>query len=95
MPPLPTLHNLWHHPTKVARFLLAGKVLGFDRVYGQDKFRTMGANFVDAASNEDAGYRAIQATRPSSLAYGLSDSPIGLLGKTMSFFFLSLSLSDD
>jgi hypothetical protein len=89
MPPLPTLHNLWHHPTKVARFLLAVKVLGYDRVYGKDKFRTMGANFVDAASNEDAGYRAIQATRPSSLAYGLSDSPIGLLGKVHFFLIVS------
>ncbi|KAI8337264.1 Alpha/Beta hydrolase protein [Chlamydoabsidia padenii] len=79
-PPLPTLSNLWHHPTKVARFLLAHKVLGFDQVYGKDTFKTMGGNFVDANTNADAGYRAIQATRPYSLAYGLADSPIGLLG---------------
>jgi hypothetical protein len=29
---------------------------------------------------DNAGYRAIQSTRPYTLAYGLSDSPVGLLG---------------
>jgi pimeloyl-ACP methyl ester carboxylesterase len=29
---------------------------------------------------EDGGYRHIQMTRPQSLAYGLSDSPVGLAG---------------
>ncbi|CAO3581146.1 unnamed protein product [Absidia cylindrospora] len=79
-PPFPTLSNLWQHPTKVAKFLLAAKVLGFDTVYGQGKLKSMGQNFVDANNNPDAGYRAIQGTRPYSLAYGLTDSPIALLG---------------
>ena len=28
---------------------------------------------------EESGYKAIQATKPQSLAYGLWDSPVGLL----------------
>ncbi|CAO3599590.1 unnamed protein product [Absidia cylindrospora] len=79
-PPLPTLTNLWNHPMKVAKFLLGATVLGFDRVYGPGQFTMKGTNFADVMNDSEAGYRAIQGTRPYTLAYGLADSPIGLLG---------------
>ncbi|HLO16140.1 MAG TPA: alpha/beta fold hydrolase [Anaerolineales bacterium] len=34
---------------------------------------------VNAWDNEEGGYNAIQATRPQTLAYGLHDSPVGLM----------------
>ncbi|KAI8330325.1 Alpha/Beta hydrolase protein [Chlamydoabsidia padenii] len=79
-PPMPTLKNLYHHPLKVAKFLLGATVLGFDQVYGPGKLKIKGRNFADVVNDREAGYRAIQGTRPYSLSYGLSDSPVGLLG---------------
>jgi microsomal epoxide hydrolase len=38
------------------------------------------ARRVAAWQREEAGYQAIQGTRPQSLAYGLTDSPAGLAG---------------
>ena len=38
-------------------------------------FRTI----VNAWDNEEGGYNAIQSTRPQTLAYGLNDSPVGLM----------------
>ncbi|MFF3002559.1 alpha/beta fold hydrolase [Kitasatospora sp. NPDC057940] len=37
------------------------------------------AGYERFASGNDAGYRAIQSTRPQTLAYGLADSPAGQL----------------
>jgi pimeloyl-ACP methyl ester carboxylesterase len=34
---------------------------------------------IDAWDQEEGGYNAIQSTRPQTLAYGLNDSPIGLM----------------
>ena len=34
---------------------------------------------VDAWNREEGGYNAIQSTRPQTLAYGLNDSPVGLM----------------
>ncbi|KAI7876171.1 alpha/beta-hydrolase [Lichtheimia hyalospora FSU 10163] len=77
-PPLPTLGNILFHPLKVAK-LCAGMIVGFDTVYGAGKFKLKGKNFADAMGDSDAGYRAIQGTRPYTLSQGLSDSPAGLL----------------
>ncbi|KAI8366048.1 Alpha/Beta hydrolase protein [Radiomyces spectabilis] len=78
LPPLPTPRNLIFYPFKIAKFF-GSLVLGFDRVYGQGKTKLGGATFANAEWNYDCGYRAIQGTRPYTLAFGLTDSPIGLL----------------
>ncbi|KAJ2964745.1 hypothetical protein NQZ79_g393 [Umbelopsis isabellina] len=78
MPPLPTPSVLWAAPLKVAKFL-ASLALGSDMVYGPGKLKIMGRSFADIDNDKDAGYRAIQGTRPFTLSYGLSDSPVGLL----------------
>ncbi|KAI8081300.1 Alpha/Beta hydrolase protein [Halteromyces radiatus] len=80
LPPLPTITNLWKRPINVFKFLAGATILGFDQVYGPGKFKSAGNNFADVINNKDAGYRAIQGTRPYSLSYGLTDSPVGLLG---------------
>ncbi|KAI9493081.1 Alpha/Beta hydrolase protein [Zychaea mexicana] len=77
-PPLPTPSFLFSHPVKVAKFL-ASIALGFGPVYGQGVVKLKGKSFADVQNDRDAGYRAIQATRPYTLAYGLTDSPVGLL----------------
>ncbi|KAI8987763.1 Alpha/Beta hydrolase protein [Mycotypha africana] len=79
IPPLPTLRNLIFHPLKVAKFLTS-LVLGFDAVYGVGKTVIGGATFANAELNKECGYRAIQGTKPYTLAFGLTDSPVGLLG---------------
>ena len=79
-PPLPTLGNILFHPFKVAK-LCAGMIVGFDTVYGAGNFKLKGKNFADVMGDSDAGYRAIQGTRPYTLSQGLSDSPAGLLSK--------------
>jgi pimeloyl-ACP methyl ester carboxylesterase len=35
--------------------------------------------FVDTWDRDEGGYQAIQTTRPQTLAYGLNDSPVGLM----------------
>lgn len=79
-PPVPTLGNLLFHPFKVAK-LCASMIVGPESVYGANEFRFKGKNFADAVNDEDAGYRAIQGTRPYTLSQGLTDSPAGLLSK--------------
>ena len=79
-PLLPTPKNLLTHPFIVLKFL-ASIPLGFDTVYGQDHVRLKGKSFADVVNDRDSGYRAIQGTRPYTLAYGLTDSPVGLLCK--------------
>jgi hypothetical protein len=79
LPPLPTPSILWAAPLKVAKFM-ASLALGSDRVYGKGKLKILGRSFADIENDKDAGYRAIQGTRPYTLSYGLSDSPVGLLG---------------
>ncbi|CAO3648788.1 unnamed protein product [Cunninghamella blakesleeana] len=81
LPPLPTFHNITSHPLKVAKFLLGAiNLVHFDTIYGKGKFKVKGTNPVDTFNDDDAAYRAIQGTRPYSIAYGLTDSPAGLLG---------------
>ena len=79
-PVLPTPKNLLAHPLIVLKFL-ESIPLGFDTVYGQDHVRLKGKSFADVVNDREAGYRAIQGTRPYTLAYGLTDSPVGLLCK--------------
>ncbi|CDS05627.1 hypothetical protein LRAMOSA08155 [Lichtheimia ramosa] len=78
MPPTLSIANLMSRPMAVAKYC-ASMVFGYDSVYGVGKVKTIGNGFADIDTNEDAGYRAIQATRPYTLNYGLSDSPVGLL----------------
>lgn len=80
LPPLPTPRNLLFYPFKIAKFL-ASLVVGFDNVYGAGKVLLGGGTFANAERNNECGYRAIQGTKPYTLSFGLSDSPVGLLGK--------------
>ncbi|KAL0095208.1 Alpha/Beta hydrolase protein [Phycomyces blakesleeanus] len=79
LPPLPTPRNILLHPFKIVKFF-ASLIVGFDRIYGEGSTILGGATFANAERNNDCGYRSIQGTRPYTLAYGLSDSPLGLLG---------------
>ncbi|KAG0174432.1 hypothetical protein DFQ29_007499 [Apophysomyces sp. BC1021] len=76
VPPLPTPRNVLLHPLKLAKFF-GSLLIGFDRVYGSTKLG--GPTFANAELNNDCGYRAIQGTRPYTLSYGLTDSPMALL----------------
>jgi hypothetical protein len=87
-PPIPTLHNILTSPLQVIMFLLA-LVLGTHVVYKSQDIRLFRA-FANADVDDGAGYRAIQSTRPYTLAYGLSDSPVGLLGNYIKKMFLYL-----
>lgn len=79
-PPLPTVRNMMCHPIKVLLFIIA-VFLGLETIYGKKETRGLGtAAFANVDKCEGAGYRAIQSTRPYTLSYGLSDSPVGLLG---------------
>ncbi|KAI9482988.1 MAG: Alpha/Beta hydrolase protein [Benjaminiella poitrasii] len=79
LPPLPTPRNLLFYPFKVLKFF-SSLLLGFDTVYGQGQTVLGGATFANAERNNECGYRSIQGTKPYTLAYGLTDSPVGLLG---------------
>ncbi|KAI9259609.1 Alpha/Beta hydrolase protein [Phascolomyces articulosus] len=76
--PTPTLHNLLTQPLRVAK-LLASAAIGFDAVYGRGAAKLKSQSFVDVINDADAGYRCIQCTRPYTLGFGLTDSPVGLL----------------
>ncbi|CAO3630382.1 unnamed protein product [Mucor hiemalis] len=79
-PPVPTLRNIMSHPYKVLLFLLA-IVFGLETIYGKKETKKLSQlTYANVDKCEDAGYRAIQSTRPYTLSYGLSDSPVGLLG---------------
>ncbi|KAG2223613.1 hypothetical protein INT45_009972 [Circinella minor] len=78
LPPLPTPRNLLFYPFKIAKFG-ASLLFGFDRIYGKGKLILNGATFANAEMYDGCGYRAIQGTRPYTLAYGLTDSPLGLM----------------
>jgi hypothetical protein len=84
MPPLPTPTNLLVRPLSVAR-MLASSLTGFNYFYPEKPKILMGTGFANATWDSDAGYRAIQATRPYTLGFGLSDSPVGLMGIFLSF----------
>ncbi|KAG2222517.1 hypothetical protein INT45_012831 [Circinella minor] len=78
IPPVPTPTYLWSHPIKVAKFM-ASMVLGMDIVYGHGSSKIKGKSFMDVENDHEMGYCAIQATRPYTLNFGLTDSPVGLL----------------
>lgn len=78
LPPLPTPRNILFYPFKIAKFL-GSLALGFDRVYGKNRTVLNWATFANAELYYGCGYRAIQGTRPYTLAYGLSDSPLGMM----------------
>lgn len=78
-PPSPTLQNLLNHPLKVFMFLIS-IVLGLGTVYGADYAPLQNFSFANVEKLESSAYRAIQSTRPYTLAYGITDSPVGLLG---------------
>ncbi|KAI8338532.1 Alpha/Beta hydrolase protein [Chlamydoabsidia padenii] len=78
LPPVPSPRNLVYHPINVIKFF-SSLLLGFDRVYGQGKTVLNWATFANAELYYGCGYRAIQGTRPYTLAYGLTDSPLGLM----------------
>lgn len=80
LPPLPTPRNLLWYPWKVVKFFTS-LIVGFDTIYGSGKTVLGGATFANAERNKDCGYRAIQGTKPYTLAFGLSDSPVALLCK--------------
>ncbi|KAI9254222.1 Alpha/Beta hydrolase protein [Sporodiniella umbellata] len=75
---IPTVTKILLNPFKMVK-IFASLVLGFDRVYGAGRVDLAGATFANAERNTACGYRAIQGTRPYTLAYGLTDSPVGLL----------------
>ncbi|KAI8390282.1 Alpha/Beta hydrolase protein [Blakeslea trispora] len=77
-PPLPSLNNIISRPTSVLKFL-GGMALGFDRVYGPNKV-TFGSRYFACVDEDiESGYRAIQGSRPYTLSFALTDSPVGLL----------------
>ncbi|CAO3621850.1 unnamed protein product [Cunninghamella echinulata] len=78
LPPLPTPRNLIFHPLKVVKFFIS-LLIGFDRMYGKNKTVLNWLTFANAELYYGCGYRAIQGTRPYTLAYSLSDSPLGLM----------------
>lgn len=80
MPPLPTPTNVIIRPLSVLR-MLASALTGFNYFYPEKPKVLMGTGFANATWDSDAGYRAIQATRPYTLSFGLTDSPVGLMGK--------------
>lgn len=78
--PTPTFSNLVFHPLKVLLFILA-LIFGLERVYGKKETKGLKTTaYANCEKDKTAGYRAIQSTRPYTLAFGLTDSPVGLLG---------------
>lgn len=53
------------------------------------------AELNDWSSNSTSGYAAIQSTRPLALAYGLTDSPVGLLGWIADIFAIFTNPTHD
>lgn len=78
-PPLPTFHNLLFNTFRVLVFIVS-LILGFETVYGKRSGGLTKFAFANCDKDESAGYRAIQARRPYTQSYGLTDSPVGLLG---------------
>jgi hypothetical protein len=79
LPPLPTIHNLLFNTFRVLVFLVS-LILGFETVYGKRSSGLTKFAYANCDKDESAGYRAIQARRPYTQSYGLTDSPVGLLG---------------
>ncbi|KAI7859256.1 Alpha/Beta hydrolase protein [Circinella umbellata] len=79
LPPSPKTRFslLWSHPKAVTKYLIS-KLIGTRAVYGSG-IEAEELAFADLAADPEAGYRAIQGTRPYTLAFGLTDSPVGLL----------------
>lgn len=71
LPPSPL-----RHPFVTGR-LIASRVLPTGWVYAAEDESAI--ENLQQFMLKEAGYHAIQATKPQTLAFGLSDSPVGLL----------------
>ena len=57
-----------------------------EELASSDRARTRPVRRIEAFMREEFGYIAIQSTRPQTLAYGLTDSPVGQLAWIMDKF---------
>ncbi|KAH6686285.1 epoxide hydrolase domain-containing protein [Plectosphaerella plurivora] len=62
------------HPLAIARLLLAYVTGG----WGLNEYQAKGLQRTQWFMTHEAGYQAIQGTKPQTLAYGLTDSPFGM-----------------
>ncbi|ORY96528.1 Alpha/Beta hydrolase protein [Syncephalastrum racemosum] len=76
LPPIPTPGNLISQPWRTFKFC-AALALGLKAVYG-DQVKIFDS-FANAEKDRESGYRAIQGTRPYTLAYGLNNNALGLM----------------
>ncbi|OZJ06657.1 hypothetical protein BZG36_00451 [Bifiguratus adelaidae] len=74
---LTALSPIWKHPVAVAKYMLAHFIAGYDVVYGPGTALALQeSQFI---LDEEAGYQRIQATKPTTLAWSVGDSPVGLM----------------
>ncbi|RUS22181.1 hypothetical protein BC937DRAFT_90097 [Endogone sp. FLAS-F59071] len=77
MPPpiMPIPWTIWRPITSLRAFL--GMAFGYQYFYSEREARDLAdtGKFI----KDESGYQALQGTKPQTLAYGLSDSPVGLL----------------
>lgn len=87
------------HPDRVVGVHLNGPITIPDR--GEDGAgfspadRERLAALQDWSTSSTSGYAAIQSTRPQALAYGLTDSPVGLLGWIADIFHIYTNPAHD
>ena len=67
----------WNFPLVHLKFLMS-MVFGAERTYGHEEAKRL--ERLQTIMKTEMGYFHVQTTKPQSLAYGLNDSPIGLLG---------------
>ncbi|KZT34598.1 alpha/beta-hydrolase [Sistotremastrum suecicum HHB10207 ss-3] len=67
------------HPFKLVKLIGAvlGSFVGLEIGYSKDELE--GLKFSKYFMEEESGYMHVQSTKPQTLAYGLTDSPVGLL----------------
>ena len=68
---------LWSFPLAHLKFLMS-TIFGAERTYGHEEAKRL--ERFQTLMNTEMGYFHAQTTKPQTLAYGLNDSPIGLLG---------------
>ncbi|CAG8498907.1 7350_t:CDS:2 [Paraglomus brasilianum] len=67
---------LWSFPLAHLKFLMS-TIFGAERTYGHEEAKRL--ERFQTLMNTEMGYFHAQTTKPQTLAYGLNDSPIGLL----------------